>query len=444
MAPLRLVVTMIVLLFMSPLALANYESHGRNKGKWVDIWASMPQLTEPANLPPEPFNDTGVVFQNSTIRQTIRVTLPAQILRLQVSNAFGGSDLPITSASIAMPLDGSAGTSAIDPSTIQPLTFSGGHTNYTIPQGALVVSDPIFDFPVTAGSIVAISLYLADGQTTNSITSHPGSRTTSFFVRGNSVKAPDLEMDDSSTQKADHWYFISTLSAYVPLPPSPDAVSGALAIVGDSITDGRGSTTNLNDRWPDVLSTRLQMQLSTSSISVLNLAAGGNWVLNDGLGPNALSRVDRDILSASGVKYVLIFEGVNDIGTAAVDLASQQNVGTRLIAAYEQMITRVHAQGIPIFGATITPFSGPGQTYSDPERERTRQRVNTWIRESGEFDAVVDFDEAVRNGTQPEQLADEYNVGDYLHLNPLGYEIMGGAVDLELFDQYKDGVQGIL
>ncbi|KAK9417048.1 hypothetical protein SUNI508_09066 [Seiridium unicorne] len=336
MAPLRLVVTMIVLLFMSALALAKCESHGQNKGNWVDIWASMPQLTEPANLPPEPFNDTGVVFHNSTIRQTIRVTLPAQILRLQISNAFGGFDLPIKSASIVMALNGSAGTSAIDSSTIQPLTFSGGHTNYTIPQGALAMSDPIFDFPVTAGSIVAISLYLADGQTTDSITSHPGSRTTSFF-------------------------------------------------------------------------------LSTSSISVLNLAAGGIQVLYDGLRPNALSRVDRDVLSASGVKYVLVFEGVNDIGTAAVDPASQQNVGTRLTAAYEQIITRVHAKGIPIFGATITPFSGPGQAYSDPERERTRHRVNTWIRESGEFDAVVDFDEAVRNGTQPDQLADEYNVGDYLH-----------------------------
>ncbi|KAK6067038.1 extracellular gdsl-like lipase [Seiridium cupressi] len=298
MAPLRLVVTMIVLLFMSALALAKCESHGQNKGNWVDIWASMPQLTEPANLPPEPFNDTGVVFHNSTIRQTIRVTLPAQTLRLEISNAFGGSDLPITSASIAMALNGSAGTSAIDSSTIQPLTFSGGHTNYTIPRGALAVSDPMFDFPVTTGLIVAISL-----------------------------------------------------------------------------------TTNLNDRWPDVLSTRLQPQLSTSSISVLNLAAGGIQVLYDGLGPNALSRVDRDVLSANGVKYVLVFEGVNDIGTAAVDPASQQNVGTRLIAAYGQMITWVHAKGIPIFGATIMPFSGPGQTYSDPERERTRHRVNTWIRE---------------------------------------------------------------
>ncbi|KAH6660335.1 GDSL-like Lipase/Acylhydrolase [Truncatella angustata] len=442
MAPLRTILTTILLLFGS-LAAANSNDHGHQKGKWVDIWASMPQLTESANLPPIPFNDTGVVFQNSTIRQTVRVTLAAPIVRLQISNAFGVSDLPITSASIALPLNGSSGTSAVKASSVRPLTFSGGNTHYTIPQGALAVTDPVFDFPVSAGTIVTISLYLADGQTTNLITSHPGSRTTSYFVRGNSVNASDLQISDPSTQKADHWYFISTLSGYV-APPSSGSISGALAIVGDSITDGRGSTTNGNNRWPDVLSAHLQSRRATSGISVLNLAAGGNRVLHDGLGPNALSRIDRDVLGAGSVRYALVFEGVNDIGTAATDAASQQDVGARLIAAYEQIITRVHARGIPIFGATITPFSGPGQTYSDPEREKTRQRVNGWIRGSGRFDAVVDFDTLVRNATQSDQLSELYNVGDYLHLNPDGYKAMGEAVDLALFERFGDGVYGIL
>lgn len=306
------------------------------------------------------------------------------------------------------------------------------------------MSDPVLDFPVAAGSVVTISLYLAGGQTTNSITSHPGSRTTSYFVQGDSVNASDIQVTSPAAQKADHWYFISTLSGYLAAPSPPDADAGALAVVGDSITDGRGSTTNLNDRWPDVLSSHLQSRPSTSSISVLNLAAGGNRVLYDGLGPNALSRVDRDVLAASGVKYVLVYEGVNDIGTAPTDAASQQTVGTRLIAAYDQIITRVHGKGLPIFGATITPFSGPGQAYSDPERERTRQRVNEWIRESGRFDAVVDFDELVRSKTQPGQLAAEYNSGDYLHLNPHGYEAMGNAVDLGLFETFKDGVDVIV
>ncbi|KAI1852343.1 hypothetical protein JX266_002521 [Neoarthrinium moseri] len=430
---------LLVLFIFGSLGLATDQKNDCKKNRWVDIWASMPQLTEPANLPPVPFNGTGVVFENTTLRQTIRATLPASTLRLQISNAFGGSDLPVTAASIALSSNGSAGISSIKPGTARPLTFSGGSANFTIPQGALVVSDPVLDFPVVAGSIVTISLYLAGGQTTNSITSHPGSRTTSYFVRGNHVDATDLDIADPTTQKADHWYFISTLSAYLPA-----AASSALVVVGDSISDGRGSTTNANDRWPDNLSKNLQAHGPTAGISVLNLAAGGNRVLNDGLGPNALGRIDRDVLSASGVGYVLVYEGVNDIGTASVDPVSQASIGTRLIAAYDQIITRLHARGVPVFGATITPFSGPGQTYSDPERERTRQRVNAWIRDGGRFDAVVDFDAVVRNATQPDQLAAEYNSGDYLHLNPAGYRAMGAGVDLTLFERFADGVDSMI
>ncbi|KAK6207371.1 hypothetical protein LQW54_007200 [Pestalotiopsis sp. IQ-011] len=386
-------------------------------------------------------NESGVVFQNSTIRQTIRVTLPADTLRLQISNAFGISDLPITAASIALPATNAtssgSGVSAIDTSTLRALTFSGGLTNYTIPPGALALTDPIFDFPLDACAIATISLYLADGQTTNSVTSHPGSRTTSHFVLGNAVNATDLAADDSH-QSADHWYLISTLSGYVA------SESSALAVLGDSITDGRGSTTNGNDRWPDVLSERLSSSSSSSGISVLNLAAGGNRILHDSLGPSLLSRVDRDVLAAAAVRYAMVFEGVNDIGTAGTDVVSQTDVGNRLLAAFEQIVARLHARGLPVFGATITPFSGPGQTYSDPERERTRQRVNAYIRDSGRFDAVIDFDALVRNATQPDQIKDEYNSGDYLHLNPAGYRAMGDSIDLGLFEEFRDGVDGIL
>lgn len=309
--------------------------------------------------------------------------------------------------------------------------------------GALAVTDPI-EFPVAPGSVVSISLYLAAGQTTNLITSHPGSRTTSYFAPGNVVSAADFApakeaAPTSSSSSADHWYFISALEAWL-----PRSETSALAIVGDSITDGRGSTTNQNDRWPDQLQSRLNSRPdSPSKIAILNQAAGGNRVLADGLGPNALSRVDRDVLSQPGVRYVLLFEGVNDIGTASVDPATQKDLGTRLLAAYDQIITRCHAARLPVFGATITPFSGgaPGlQPYSDPERERTRQRVNAWIRASGRFDAVVDFDALVRNASRPDHLADAYNSGDYLHLNPAGYKVMGGAVDLALFDRFADGV----
>lgn len=193
------------------------------------------------------------------------------------------------------------------------------------------------------------------------------------------------------------------------------------------------STTNQNNRWPDILVSRLQKDPATRNIAVINEAAGGNRILADGLGPNALGRIDRDVISQPGVKYAIIFEGVNDIGTTSTDSASQTAIGTRIIAAYDQMITRLQRFGIKVIGATITPFTGPGQTYGDPEREKTRQRVNKWIRESGRFDGLVDFDKTVRNQTQQDQLDARYDVGDHLHLNPAGYVAMGNAVDLALF-----------
>jgi lysophospholipase L1-like esterase len=180
----------------------------------------------------------------------------------------------------------------------------------------------------------------------------------------------------------------------------------------------------------------MQNNPSTSNIAVANQAAGGNRVLYDGLGPNALGRIDRDVLAHSGVKYSMIFEGVNDIGTAATDAASQKIVGDRLIAAFKQIITRVHTFDIPIFAATITPFSGNVtiQPYSDPTREQTRQRVNAWIRNSGEFDAVIDFDAILRDPKNPSQLNPIYNSGDYLHPNGAGYQKIADEFPLKVFN----------
>lgn len=180
----------------------------------------------------------------------------------------------------------------------------------------------------------------------------------------------------------------------------------------------------------------MQNNSATASIAVLNQAAGGNRVLADGLGPNALGRFNRDVLAQPGVAYALVFEGVNDIGVADTSAAAQQAIGDRLIQAFQQLVTRAHAFNIPIFGATITPFSAPAtstvQPYSNPEREKTRQRVNAWIRNGG-FDAVVDFDAAVRDPQQVNMLKTEYNSGDYLHLNVAGYQAMADTVDLGIF-----------
>jgi lysophospholipase L1-like esterase len=279
---------------------------------------------------------------------------------------------------------------------------------------------------------VTITVYLATGQSGHAITGHPGSRTSSWLAQGNLVSAADVNTT-STTQRIDKWFLISSIQAW--LPPSHTS----LAIVGDSITDGRGSTTNGNDRWPDQLLARIRSSHHLRILSITNMAAGGNRILADGLGPNALGRIERDVLAHPNVRYALIFEGVNDLGTAATDTTTQTAVADRVILALDQMITRLHAAGIAVFGATITPMSGPGQVYGDPTREAARQRVNKWIRTSGRFDAVVDFDAAVRDPKNGTMLRTEYDSGDYLHLNPAGYKAMAEAVDLKLFTRFAGG-----
>ncbi|KAG9231093.1 SGNH hydrolase-type esterase domain-containing protein [Amylocarpus encephaloides] len=398
-----------------------------NHKKWIPTWGSMPQLTEPANLPPPPFNQSGQVFFNSTIRQTIKTSVGGSQIRLRFSNAFGIYDLPITAVTVSLSRNRGAGINAIQTKTLKSVKFSGS-SNYIVPQGALVVSDPI-DFAVPAQTILTVTMYLAEGQQSNFITSHPGSRAASWLTQGNQVSSESLS--GASLASVAHWYFLSNVEVLAPRD------SKAFAIVGDSITDGRGSDTNKNNRWPDLLLTRLQKRPSRSNIAFINQAAGGNRVLYDGLGPNALSRIDRDVLSQSSVQYAMIFEGVNDIGTTITSPSAQRIVGDRLIAAYKQMATRLRTADIEVWGATITPFSAPanytGQPYSDPERERTRQRVNRWIREGGNFDEVVDFDRILRDEKVPSQLKMEYNSGDYLHPNVAGYQRLADSFPLHIF-----------
>lgn len=280
-------------------------------------------------------------------------------------------------------------------------------------------------------------MYLAQGQQGNSITSHPGSRINIWMSSGNSVNAANIT--DPSTQSVAHWYFLSAVEAWVP------STMSAFAIVGDSITDGRGSDTDKNNRWPDLVRAKMLNDSFAKNIAVSNQAAGGNRILADGLGPNALGRIDRDVLAHAGVKYAMIFEGVNDIGTAATTQAAQDQVYDQLLLAFKQIITRVHAFGIPIFAATITPFSAPNSTiqpYSDPVREATRQKINTWIRQSGSFDAVMDFDAVLRNPSIPSQLDPAFNSGDYLHPNVAGYQAVAGSFPLNVFSKFSNGVSG--
>ncbi|MDT0541743.1 SGNH/GDSL hydrolase family protein [Streptomyces sp. NPDC021354] len=389
---------------------------------WVGTWTAMPQLTEPGNMPPAPYTQDGTVLADSTLRQTVHVSVGGSHLRLRFSNAFGGAPLPITRVSVAMPVDGRAGVSAIRPGTSRPVTFHG-RASTTVPTGAHVVSDPL-DFTLPAGSNLTVTAYLATGQQSTDITSHPGSRTTSYLLRGDHVEATDL----AGATPVDHWYFLNAVEVWSP------ARTRATAVLGDSLTDGRGSTTNHNDRWTDRLMTRLRTDRRTADTAVLNQAAGGNRVLHDGLGPGGLSRLDRDVLVQPGVTSLVVFEGVNDIGTAPATPDAQRDVADQLIAAYDQIVMRAHARGIRVYGATITPFGG-NTPYDDAagRREATRQRVNDWIRTSGRFDAVVDLDRAVRDTDDPRRLRPDLDVGDHLHFNPEGYRVLAEAFPLRLF-----------
>ena len=389
--------------------------------QWVGTWVSMPQLTEPHNMPPEPFTQPGLVLSNTTLRQTIHATIGGKWLRVRFSNAFSDQPLTITKACIALPKDGAAGVSSILPETVAMLTFNG-RTSVTIPTGAQMISDPV-KFKLTPISNLAVTIYLEKGQPTNNITSHPGSRTTSYMISGDSLKEADLP----GATGTDHWYFLSCVEVLA------ESSASAVVILGDSLSDGRGSTTNMNDRWPDLLAKRLQKYPYTTTVAVLNQAAGGNRVLNDGLGPNGLARLDRDVLAQSGVRWLLVFEGINDIGTAEASKEVQEQVAADLIQAYEQIITRAHAQNIIVYGATLTPFRG--SFYDDEQgfKEAARRKVNDWIRYSGRFDGVIDFDKTVRDPAKPTHLLPLYDTGDLLHLNPEGYRALANAVPIHFF-----------
>lgn len=298
-----------------------------------------------------------------------------------------------------------------------------------------MVSDAI-NFPLQPAQVITVNIFLDHGQTGGQVTSHPGSRTQTWMSHGDHTRAED--MNDPSTQSTFHWYYISGIEAW------QGRQNCALALVGDSLTDGRGSTDNGNDRWPDLLFNLMLQHPYARKIGIMNQAAGGNRILADGRGPNLLSRLDRDVFAQCGVRYVMIFEGVNDIGTADPDVASQTIIGDRLIQAYKQIISRVHAFGLPIFCSTIGPFNAPDATiqpYAVPTREQTRQRVNHWIRTSGAFDAVIDFDAVLRDPNNPSYINPAYNSGDYLHPNVEAYHAMARAFPLDTFQQFASAVQ---
>lgn len=382
---------------------------------WVSSWGASQQIPEPQNaLPPDDLT-------NATVRQVFHLSLGGPAVRVHLSNVFGTEELHITSAHIARPA--SPSSPAIDPASDRPLTFAGS-PEATIPPGAELVSDPV-DFPVAPLTDLAVTFNLLSPPARE--TGHPGSRATSYYVHGDAVSSATL----TEPKRVDHWYQVSEIDVQA-------TVDAATVIaLGDSITDGHGATTNGNDRWTDELAKKLQSTPATRDIGVSNQGIGGNHLLTDGLGPNALARFDRDVLSPAGARWVIVFEGVNDLGGLArngeVSVAEHSELVQRVLAAYQQIIIRAHAHGLRVFGATITPYVGSAYYHPGPLSEADRQAVNQWIRAAGNFDAVIDFDSIVRDPQHPNQLLPAYDCGDHLHPSPAGYKAMGDAIPLILF-----------
>jgi len=382
---------------------------------WVGSWAASQQLPEPQNsLPPEDLND-------ATLRQIVHLSIGGSTLRVHLSNAFGFLPLHLTSVHIAKPLSSAA--ASIDPVTDKALTFSG-REDVIIPAGAEYISDPV-SYPAPALSDLAVSMHFDLPPAEQS--GHPGSRATSYLVHGDAVSAVDL----AGARKFDHWYQLAAID----VAASSDAA--AIVVLGDSITDGHGATTNGNDRWTDVLAQRLQGNASTRNIGVLNQGIGGNHLLSDGVGPNVLARFDRDVLAQTGVRWVIVLEGVNDIGgfTRLSDPPGPDHDAfvRRILASYEQIIARAHAAHIQVIGATIMPYTDSGYYHPPASNEADRQAINAWIRAAGHFDAVVDFDKVMADTKRPDHLNPLYDSGDHLHPSAVGYRVMSEAVPLSLF-----------
>ena len=375
---------------------------------WVGTWGTAPQLVERHNNPPAPG------LANNSLREIVQVSIGGKKVRLKLTNEFSTEATEIKSVELSIAKT-SGSSSEIDETSTVSLTFDG-KTSVTIPAKGMITSDAV-KFPIKDRQNVAITIHY--GSVSPSVSGHPGSRTTSYLKEGNTT-------DFTGAIRTDHWYNIQTLEVEAPKK------AGAIAILGNSITDGRGSTTNEQNRWADVLSRRLLANKATSRVGVLNMGIGGNCVLHGGLGPTGKDRYHRDLFGQEGVKWIILFEAVNDLGSSWNGVQTAE----RIIDVYKEIIDEAHQKGIRVYGATITPFKG--NNYYSADHEKGRSTLNEWIRTTEQLDGVIDFDLAVRNPQDPEAMQEEFLFeNDWLHFNAKGYETMGNSIDLNLFTNKK-------
>jgi lysophospholipase L1-like esterase len=374
---------------------------------WTTTWATALQIAEPHNNPPAPG------LADNSFRQIVQVSIGGKSLRLHLSNLFNEDETEILGVEIARAATMGASPEIVEGSTVE-LSF-GGQRGFTMAPGEEAVSDPV-DFALDERENLAITIHYGKISATR-LTSHPGSRTTSYIAAGNTT---DFSAPVATT---DHWYTISAIDV-IPLRPS-----AAIAVLGDSITDGRGTTTNGQDRWTDQLSRSLLSDPKTRDLAVLNFGLGGNCILRGGNGPTAQSRYERDLFGPCGVKYVILFEGTNDLGGSRDGVKTAEDIQ----AVWRDIIADAHSRGIKVIGATVT--SAVGSFYQRAgEHEKGRQALNKWIRESGEFDGVIDFDAITAGPDDPTRINPAFLFeNDWLHLNAQGYELMGRSIDRSLF-----------
>ena len=380
---------------------------------WVGTWASAPI----AGL-----NNNNAFVEGTTLRQYVHVSLGGSLIRIVLTNEFGDSDLKIDGASVALPAtatgDGYAQDGALKPGSAKSVLF-GGQPVITIAPGALAISDPIA-LPLLPLSDLAVTLFLP-GQQISMLSLHEAAHQTNLSAAGNQLAAESLDKPTVNHS----WYFLKGVQVET-------ATRGAVVCFGDSITDGSASKTDSNHRWPDILAARLHAEKKTADLALMNEGIGGNRVLHDKAGPSALARFDRDVLAQPDVRYVIVLEGINDIGHIAhPKLPGDLITADDLIEGYKQLIERAHAHGIKVYGATLTPYGGAG--YASVQGQEVRDKVNAFIRAGAAFDGAIDFDKATRDGANPQQFLPAYDSGDHLHPSDAGYKAMGDAIDLVLF-----------
>ncbi len=384
-----------------------------SSGRWMGTWAASPEAQPEATAM---LGSTGITF-----REIVHTSAGGTAVRVVLTNEFGLEPLTVGAAQIAI----SAGGGVIEPSTAKSVSF-GGQSTVTLPAGTIMVSDPVY-LKLPALADVAISLFIP-AQPISQFTVHSYALQTNYKAVGNVVEAKALP----APTEVSSWYFIKGIEVKT---DNEGASTGAVVTLGDSITDGAASAPNTNGRWPDVLARRIQADKALAGLGVLNAGINGNRLLRDGDGgESALRRLDRDVLTQAGIKYLIVLEGINDVGhIVSASPNDPADTAQSLIQALEQIAMRAHTHGIKVIGATITPYESC--KYASPEGERMRAAINDWIRTSKSLDGLVDFDKIVRDPAHPTRFLPAYDSGDHLHPNAAGLSAMGAGVDLGLLKQ---------